>query len=127
MIILTVPWARFAHLHMQTFSWENLKNTYPYLKIFSTLYCWFIDGIFFLWNGTETELIKFIDNLNQKHPLIKFEFTYSRTSIPFLNMKKERFVLLSIENQVIAIISCTINRRTRKHWKTAYHTVKLCG
>ena len=41
----------------------------------------------FLWNGTESELIKFIDNLNQKHPTIKFEFTYSRTSITFLDTK----------------------------------------
>ena len=32
-------------------------------------------------------MIKFIDNLNQKHPTIKFEFTYSRTSITFLDTK----------------------------------------
>ena len=44
--------------------------------------------IFFLWNETESELIKFRDNLNQKHPTIKFEFTYSRTSITFLEFKK---------------------------------------
>ena len=36
---------------------------------------------------TESELIKFIDNLNQKHPIIKFEFTYSRTRITFLDTK----------------------------------------
>ena len=36
-------------------------------------------------NGSE--LIKFIDNLNQKHPTIKFEFTYSRTSTTFLDTK----------------------------------------
>ena len=31
-----VPWAEFAHLRMQTFSWENLKNyTFtPTLQIF---------------------------------------------------------------------------------------------
>ena len=38
-------------------------------------------------NGTESKLIKFIDNLNQKHPTIKFEFNYSRTSITFLDTK----------------------------------------
>ena len=55
----------------------------------------------------ESELIKFIDNLNQKHPTIKFEFTYFRTSITFLDTKlynNENGTLLSIENQVIAII-----------------------
>ena len=33
-----VSWAQFAHLRMQTFSWENLKNyTFtPTLEIFST-------------------------------------------------------------------------------------------
>ena len=48
----------------------------------------FIEDIFFLRNGTESELIKFIDNLNQKHPTIKCEFTYSRTSITFLDTKE---------------------------------------
>ena len=41
----------------------------------------------FLWNGTESELIKFMGNLNKKHPTIKFAFTYSRTSITFLDTK----------------------------------------
>ena len=39
---------------------------YPYLRNFSTFYCRFIYDIFFLWNGKESELIKFINNLNQK-------------------------------------------------------------
>ena len=38
-------------------------------------------------------------------------------------MKMEHCALLSIENQMILVISCTVNRRTQKHWKTAYHTV----
>ena len=62
-------------------------HIYPYLRNFSTFYCRLIDHIFLLWNGTEYELIKFIANLKQKHPTIKFEFTYSRTSITFLDTK----------------------------------------
>ena len=62
-------------------------HIYPYLRIFSIFYCRFIDDLFFVWNGTESELIKFIHNLNQKHPTIKFEFTYSRNSITFLDTK----------------------------------------
>ena len=82
-------WAQFTHLCRQTFSWENMKNCtiYPYLRNFSTFYCQFIDDIFFLWNGTESELIKFIDYLHQKHPIIKLELTYSRTSITFFDTK----------------------------------------
>ena len=65
---------------------ENL-HIYPYLRNFSTFYCQFIDDIFFLWNETESKLINFTDDLNQKHPIIKFEFAYSRTSITFLDTK----------------------------------------
>ena len=68
------------------------------------------------WNGSE--LIEFIDNYNQKHPTIKFEFPYFRTSITFLDAKvhnNENGTLLSIENQEVAIISCLLNWRTQKH------------
>ena len=57
------------------------------LRNFLTFYCRFIDDIFFLWNGTESELIKFTDNLKQNHPTIKFEFTSSKISIIFLDTK----------------------------------------
>ena len=92
--------------------------------------------MFFLWNGTESELIKFIDNLNQKHPTIKFEFTYFRTSITFLDTKlynNENGTLLSIENQVIAIISCLLNWRTQKALRDnipycqALHINEICS
>ena len=95
-------------------------HIYPYLRNFSTFYCRFIGDIFFLWNGTEFELIKFIDNLNQKHPTIKFEFTYFRTSIIFLDTK----VFKSENGKLCTFIyrkpsdrrnSCTINWRTQKH------------
>ena len=84
-----VSWAQFAHLLMKTLSWENLKNyTFtPTLETFSTFYCESMGDIFFSWNGTESELIIVVDNLNQKHPTIKFDFTYSRTSITFLDTK----------------------------------------
>ena len=54
-----------------------------YLRNFSAFYCGFIDDTFLLLNGTESELTKFMDNLNQKHPTTKFEFTYFKTSITF--------------------------------------------
>ena len=68
---------------------EKIKKLYiyPYLRDFSTYFCRSIDDIVLLWNGTESELIKFIDNLNIKYPAIKFEFTYSGTSISFLVTK----------------------------------------
>ena len=104
------------------FLWKVEKlHIYPYLRNFSTFCCRFLDDIFSFWNGTKSELIKFIDNLNQKYPTIKFQFTYSRTSITFLDTKEYKNeigghrALLSTENQVITVISCTINRRTQKY------------
>ena len=84
----------------------------------------------------ESELSKFIDNLNQKHPTIKFEFTYFRTSITFLDTKlynNENGTLLSIENQVIAIISCVLNWHTQKALRDsipycqALHINQICS
>ena len=80
--ILCAP--AYATIFIGKFEKLHIK---PYLRNFSTFYCRLIDNIFFLWNGTKSELIKFIDNLNQKHPTIKFKFTYSRTSITFLDNK----------------------------------------
>ena len=73
-----------ANIFMGKF--EKLQ-IYLYLRNFSAFYCQFIDDTFLLWYGTEFELAKFIDNLNQKHPTTKFEFTYFKSSITFLDTK----------------------------------------
>ena len=44
----------------------------------------------------ESELIEFIGNLNKKHSTLKFEFTYFKTSLPFLDTeiyKKQNGIL----------------------------------
>ena len=38
------------------------------------------------WTDTEEELLKFINELNQKHNTIKFYFKYSKTKIAFLDV-----------------------------------------
>ena len=38
------------------------------------------------WTETEEVLLKFINELNQKHKTIKFDFKYSKTKIEFLNV-----------------------------------------
>ena len=48
-----------AHANIFMGKVETL-HIYPYLKNFSTFYCRFIHDIIFLWNRTESELIKFI-------------------------------------------------------------------
>ena len=51
----------YANIFMGKF---QKLHIFPYLRNFSTFYCRFIDDIFFLWNGTESGIIKFINNLN---------------------------------------------------------------
>ena len=52
-------------------------------------------------NGTESQLIKFIDNLNQKHPTIKFEFTYSRIIITKVYKNENRTLCTNIYRKPI--------------------------
>ena len=68
-------------------------------------------------NGTESKLLKFIDNLNQKHPTIKFEFNYSRTSINFLDTK-----VYTNENGTLftTIYRKPSDRRNFLHYKSAH-------
>ena len=90
----------YANISMRKF--EKL-HIYRYPNNFLTFYCRFIDDIFFLWNGTESELIQFIDNLNQKHPTIKFEFTYSRTNITFLDTNVYKMKMEHCARQALRI------------------------
>ena len=49
----------------------------------------YIDDIFFIWRGSEAELVTFIEHLNKAHPSIKFTSTYNTETktIPFLDMQ----------------------------------------
>ena len=63
---------------------ENALNGY---NLKPSAWLRYIDDIFLLWEHGEEELIKFIDYLNAIHPTIKFTFSYSRTSIDFLDVR----------------------------------------
>ena len=54
---------------------------YLYINLFLNFHCRFIDDTFSLWNGTAIRLQEFIKNLNNRHPSIKFDFKFSKTSI----------------------------------------------
>ena len=99
----SVPWAQFVHCVCKHYHGKNIS-----LSVYTSY--------IFLWNGTESELIKFTDNLNQKHHTIKFEFTYSRTSITFLDTK-----IYENENGTlrIAIYRKPSDRRNFLHFKWA--------
>ena len=44
-----------------------------------------IDDLFFIWYGTEESLQQFYTDINSYHCSIKFELTFSRTEINFLD------------------------------------------
>ena len=61
------------------------KFIYPFIKTFSLIYLRFIDDIFFIWTGSKTDLENFLNELNTKHPSIKFEYEISKERISFLD------------------------------------------
>ena len=63
------------------------KFIYPLIKTFSLIYLRFIDDIFFIWTGSKTDLEKFLNALNTKHPSIKFDYEISKEIISFLDIE----------------------------------------
>ena len=61
------------------------KFIYPFIKTFPLIYLRFIDDIFLIWTGSKTDLEKILNELNAKHPSIKFEYKISKERISFLD------------------------------------------
>ena len=47
----------------------------------------YIDDMFFIWNESEAKLDKFLENLNNFHPYLKFTSEKSKKSVNFLDAK----------------------------------------
>ena len=58
---------------------------YSFIKTFSCSYLRFIEDIFFIWTGSKTDLENFLNELNTKHPSIKFEYEILKERFPFLD------------------------------------------
>ena len=65
----------YANIFMASF---ESKFIYPYIKEKVITFLWFIDDLFMIWTDTEKELLKFINELNQKHKTIKCDSKYSK-------------------------------------------------
>ena len=73
---------------MQTHLWIGLKGNiyiYPRIKHKHVAYYRFIDDIFFIWTGSEAELLKFFHEINSVHDTIKFDCNHSNKSINVLD------------------------------------------
>ena len=51
----------------------DVKYIYPFNHGKALLFQRYIDDIFMIWNGTNAELVLFIDELNKKHKTITFD------------------------------------------------------
>ena len=111
----TICAPNYANIFMRKFEKTYI---YPYINQFSNFYCRFIDDIFFIWNGTVIQLQEFIKKLNNRHPIIKFDFKFSKTSIEFLDTtvykNKE-------QNKLLTTVYCKpTDRRNFLHYTSAH-------
>ena len=74
---------------------SNLLESSP-IRINPDFWKRFIDDIFLLWTGTESELNQFSQFLNTYHPTIKFTVSSSLSSIPFLDIR------IKLENRFLS-------------------------
>ena len=111
----TVCAPNYANIFMGKFEKTHI---YPYINHFSNFYYRFIDDIFFIWNGTVIQLQEFIKKLHNRHPTIKFDFKFSKTSIEFLDTtvykNKE-------QNKLLKTVYCKpTDRRNFLHYTSAH-------
>ena len=72
------------------------KYIYPLIKNKSVIYLRYTGGIFMVWIKSESELRKFMNEINQKHQSIKFDFKFSKENIEFL----DTLVYIDINNRL---------------------------
>ena len=65
----------YANIFMSEF---EERHIYPLIKNKSVIYLRYIDGIFIVWIKSESELRHFMNEINQKHESIKFDFKFSK-------------------------------------------------
>ena len=61
----------YANVFMSEF---EEKHIYPLIKNKSVIYLNYIDNIFMVWIKSESEQRHFMNEINQKHQSIKFDF-----------------------------------------------------
>ena len=80
----TVAAPSYAVIYMGEF---EEKHIYPTIGKDCLYYGRYIDDILLIYKGSEREFKTFAEQLNTKHPSIKFDYEISKTSIPFLGTR----------------------------------------
>ena len=103
----------YASLYMGWF--ENL-HILPRINQHISMYVRYIDDIFFVWKGPESELKEFLEVINTIHPTIKFDHKFSRERIDFLDTT----VKLTNKKLSTTLFTKPTDRRAYLHSKS-YH------
>ena len=75
-----------ARSHANIFmGWFEEKFIFPLRTNLSGFYMRFIDGVFLIWNGTNTEFENFLKKINECHRSIKLDYIMSKTEINFFD------------------------------------------
>ena len=72
----------YANIFMSEF---EEKYIYSLIKSKFVIYLSYIDDIFMVWIKSESELRQFMNEINQKHQSIKFDFKFSKENIEYLD------------------------------------------
>ena len=111
----TICAPNYANIFVQKFQKTYI---YRYINLFSNFHCWFIDDIFFLWNGTVIQPQEFIKKFNNRHHTNKFDFKFSKTSIEFLDTTIYRN---KEQNKLLTTVYCKpTDRRNFLHYTSAH-------
>ena len=72
----------YAYIYMDEFENKllSLRSDKP------LIWLRYIDDFFFIWTHGEKELHKFMEELNNHQPNIKFIYTFSKNCVPFLDL-----------------------------------------
>ena len=111
----TICAPNYANIFMGKFEKTYI---YSYINLLSKFCCRFIDDMYFLCNGTVIQLQEFIKKLNNRHPTIKFNFKFSKTTIELLDTavykNKE-------QNNLLTTVYCkTTDQRNFLHYASAH-------
>ena len=74
----------------------EVKHIYPLIKNKSVIYLRYIDDIFMVWIKFDSELRRFINEINQKHQSIKSDIKLSKDSVEF----QETLVYIDSKNRL---------------------------
>ena len=73
----------YANIFMGMF---EERHIYPRITEKTRIFLRYNDDLFFIWTGTEKLLLRFLEEINNIHPTIKFDSKFSKDEINFLDL-----------------------------------------